>query len=417
LCDLAPPPKSDPSRLDGSVPTRVTLSLRAPEALLGALARLDGRAESILLASPLLPPALVAGLVTASGCDCLVSDREDLPGAVSPEGLARHGLSRMQERATEWIMTTSGTTGQPKMVSHCLTSLARTVTPIRGRPIWGLTYEPTRFAGMQVLLQACFGEGTLVAPGLGANVGTMLSSFARHGCSHLSATPTLWQRFLMHPDVARLALRQITVGGEIARQSVLNALAVRFPAARITHIYASTEVGVGFSVRDGREGFPASFTSDPPKGIAISVRDGLLWLRPEGPASEYYGEQRLPRDADGFINTGDRVAQRDGRYIFLGRDTGVINICGIKVHPEEVERVINGLEGVGMVSVGVRPNPLVGALLTARIVASEPVTDETAFLDRVLAHCRTHLVPEGVPSIIRLVDRLETNEAGKIQRA
>jgi len=174
---------------------------------------------------------------------------------------------------------------------------------------------------------------------------------------------------------------------------------------------------VGFSVRDGREGFPASFVSNPPKGITISVRDGLLWLRPEGPASEYHGDQRLQRDADGFINTGDRVAQRDGRYMFLGRDTGVINICGVKVHPEEVEGVINALDGVGMVNVSARPNPLVGALLSAQIVASETVADETAFLDRVLAHCRTHLVPEAVPSIIRLVDGLETNEAGKIKRA
>jgi len=39
------------------------------------------------------------------------------------------------------------------------------------------------------------------------------------------------------------ALRQITLGGEIADQAVLDALARRFPGARITHVYASTEAG------------------------------------------------------------------------------------------------------------------------------------------------------------------------------
>jgi acyl-CoA synthetase (AMP-forming)/AMP-acid ligase II len=95
----------------------------------------------------------------------------------------------------------------------------------------------------------------------------------------------------------------------------------------------------------------------------------------------------------------------------------MINIGGVKVHPEEVERVINAFDGVGIASVGAQPNPFVGALLTARIVPSEPIADETAFLARLLAHCRAHLVREAVPATIRLVDELETNAAGKIQRA
>jgi hypothetical protein len=192
LDDLALPPESDTSRPDGAVPARIALSpRRAPEAPIAALARLDGRAEAILLVAPALPPGLVAGLVTASGCDFVVSDRADLPGAVPPEALVELGLSRIHGGVTEWIMTTSGTTGQPKMVRHCLASLKRTVTPmanLASRPVWGLTYGPTRFAGMQVLLQACFGEGTLAVPELGADFRTMLSFFARHGCSHLSAT-------------------------------------------------------------------------------------------------------------------------------------------------------------------------------------------------------------------------------------
>ncbi len=45
------------------------------------------------------------------------------------------------------------------------------------------------------------------------------------------------------------------------------------------------------------------------------------------------------------------VELRDGRYHFVGRREGVINVGGQKVHPEEVEAVINRHPGVRMARV------------------------------------------------------------------
>ena len=42
------------------------------------------------------------------------------------------------------------------------------------------------------------------------------------------------------------------------------------------------------------------------------------------------------------MDTGDIVERRGERYYFLGRRTGVINVGGKKVYPEEVEAVITG---------------------------------------------------------------------------
>ena len=59
-------------------------------------------------------------------------------------------------------------------------------------------------------------------------------------------------------------------------------LSKRFPEARITHIYASTEAGVGFAVKDQKAGFPASFLADPPPRIQIDVSpEGQLLVKPE----------------------------------------------------------------------------------------------------------------------------------------
>ena len=241
--------------------SRLALSIREPEALLKVLAAYDGRIDALLLTSCQLAPDEVQALAADAKATLIVSDRTEIPGAHSPDSLFSEGnvvkdAMSPEDMETKWIMTTSGTTGHPKMVSHTLAGLARTVRPVRPGapvPVWGLTYEATRFAGLQVVLQAVLGGGTLVLLPLSAPIGDRLAGFAAVDVTHLSATPTLWRRMLMHPASAALSLRQITLGGEIADQALLDTLRTRFPDAQVTHIYASTETGVGFSVRDGRE--------------------------------------------------------------------------------------------------------------------------------------------------------------------
>ncbi len=57
---------------------------------------------------------------------------------------------------TEWLIPTSGTTGTPKIVVHRLETLARSIRAGSSDrdDVWGLAYGTSRFAGLQVLLQA-----------------------------------------------------------------------------------------------------------------------------------------------------------------------------------------------------------------------------------------------------------------------
>ena len=153
-------------------------------------------------------------------------------------------------------------------------------------PVWGLLYDPSRFAGLQVVLQSLLGGGLLVAPdreGPGPSNSPFLQA---NGCTHLSATPTLWRKILMTSEGPFLPLRQITLGGEIADDPLLAALATRYPEARVTHIYASTEAGVGFSVKDGRAGLPVSYLADEIDGVGLKIVEDVLWLRPPQGAAD-----------------------------------------------------------------------------------------------------------------------------------
>lgn len=409
---------------------RVLVSLHDTGELAHTLVLLDGRVEAMLLASYSFTPEVIAALMETAGITRLVSDRAELAhlSALAPAAIrgGRAGTAPAPV-ATQWLMTTSGTTGLPKIVTHTLASLSRSVRLARpGRmPVWGLLYDMTRFAGMQVGLQAMSGHGTLAAIDRDAPLGTQVEEMAAAGVTHLSATPTLWRRLLMAPGVERLALQQATLGGEIVDQAVLDAIAARFPGVRLTHIYASTEIGVGFAVNDGRAGFPESYLSpEAPAGLAMRVEEGMLWLRPP-PAhrTRYLGEAQLDIDAEGYVRSGDRVELRPdpatgaARVLFLGRDSGVVNVGGVKVYPERVETVLNAHPAVSLSHVGAKSSPITGSLLVATIIPADPAADRVALKRELLAAAQAVLEREAVPAVWRFADRLDTNAAGKIVRS
>jgi acyl-CoA synthetase (AMP-forming)/AMP-acid ligase II len=402
------------------------------------LVALDGVAEAMLLVPPDLPLHQVAEFGRRAGADCLVVTHA--PGAsLQPPavdlpcvgfsvnwdaaGTPQPGESAVRTRAgfpaTRWIIPTSGTTGSPKLVSHTLATLTRT-TRIDGdapRQHWGLLYDLARFAGLQVYFQAFLSGSRLIftdqARGLEAQVATLVAA----GCTALSATPTLWRKMLMSGAGATLPLRQITLGGEIADAAVLAALARAYPAARITHIYASTEAGVGFSVHDCREGFPADYAAHPPKGIEIKVDEtDMLWLRPARAGQRFIEEDSALHDAEGWINTGDLVRRAGDRYLFLGRASGAINVGGNKVFPEEVERIVREAPGVALALVKARRSSITGALVEAVIVPDSSVTDRKALARDVLRFCRERLPSYQAPAIVTVSDALETASTGKIMR-
>ncbi len=77
-------------------------------------------------------------------------------------------------------------------------------------------------------------------------------------------------------------------------------------------------------------------------------------------------------DADGFVDTGDMIEVRGDRCFFIGRRGGVINVGGAKVHPEEVEAVLNSLDSVRAARVFAKASPITGALVAAEIVLVDP---------------------------------------------
>lgn len=403
---------------------RLALRLADPGEALRALAALDGIAETILLIPSYIPLEHIPRMLELARVHMIVADdAQDIHAlGVSTVTSRLDDLSSLPTsitKKTAWILATSGTSGNPKLVAHTLETLTRStkINPMRGVDVcWGLLYEWSRFAGLQILLQSALSGSTLLAPSIDMPLNKRITLFAESGCTHLSATPTMWRKIAMAPGADLLSLRQVSLGGEISDDRTLNTLGAMFPEARITHIYASTEAGVGFSVNDRRAGFPESYLTDPPQGVALRVVDGRLHLRNEGISPTYVGTGTSFITKDGWIDTGDNVHVENDRVYFLGRDSGVINVGGNKVHPEEVEFVLLQYPGVIASRVFGKRSPITGALVVAEVAFETTPEDVKAAQVLLQQHARLSLEAHKVPALVRVVTEIESNATGKIAR-
>ena len=377
-----------------------------------AMTEIDGVARRMLLCPPDLNADHVKTLIEDAEIDAIVTDEparwadSEVYLVVAARAPVRAGAKAKTERATEWLMLTSGTSGVPKIVGHTLEGLTGAIVadgPARSAPpVWATFYDIRRYGGLQIWLRAIIGGGSMVLSEPGEPLADYVARLNAKGVTHISGTPSHWRKLLMSGSADGFSPRYVRLSGEIADQAVLDGLSRAFPGASIGHAYASTEAGVGFAVNDGLEGFPASVLANNRDGVELKVEDGSLRIRSMRTAHAYVGRNAADlADADGFVDTGDMIERRGDRYHFVGRRGGIINIGGLKVHPEEIEAVINAHAEVRMSRSRSRRSPITGSIVVA---------------DVVLADCKARLAPHKVPAMIKFVSSLDITASGKLAR-
>jgi acyl-coenzyme A synthetase/AMP-(fatty) acid ligase len=394
-----------------------------------ALIELDGVARRMVLCPPGVPPEYLPSIVKSAEADAIVSDRTiDGPGVANVRSfihcngkIVPKGNRSPSRYETEWVLLTSGTTGVPKLVVHTLASLAGAIgKPSSGQVIWSTFYDIRRYGGLQIFLRAMLTGSSLLLSSAQTSTADFLAFARAHGVTHISGTPSHWRRALMSSSAHLIAPEYVRLSGEIADQAILNHLAQVYPNAHIAHAFATTEAGVAFAVNDGVTGFPMSVLTLTP-GVEMKVENGSLRIRSSRTASRYLDKEHGPlKDANGFVDTTDLLDLRNDRYYFVGRRDGVINVGGLKVHPEEVEEVINRHPEVQMSLVRTKKNPITGALVVADVVlrpAPEAESDGRRQIQQdILLLCREELAPHKVPATINFVTTLAVAESGKLIR-
>jgi acyl-CoA synthetase (AMP-forming)/AMP-acid ligase II len=235
----------------------------------------------------------------------------------------------------------------------------------------------------------------------------------------VSATPSFWRRILMFAEgdlLRKVPIKQITLGGEVVDQPILDKLRQHFPNARLVHIYATTELGRCFSVSDGIAGFPSSFLNKTLSDqVELKVQEGELFARSPNAMRMYdpYSSNRA-RMGDWFA-TGDLVEEKRDRFYFVGRKSDMINVAGSKVYPIEVECTIRAIPGVSDVRIFGKASSIAGELVACEFVP-DPNHNAEALRETIIRVCRTQLATHQQPRLIKIVDRIDMSSAGKTLR-
>ena len=301
---------------------------------------------------------------------------------------------------------TSGTTGRAKLIQHHMETLARSVrnTPHHQNDIWGLTYHPASFAGLQVVLQAICNSNPLIRL-TGLQTSAVHVEIRREGITHISATPT-WLRLMCSDGVVHNHVSNITTGGEIADRTLIDQARTWFPNATFRNIYASTESG-SVLLSDG-DLFRV------PDNIADKVRveDGILAIHRSLLAESIRGH-----DPNEFFLTGDCVdvvSEVPLTIRFTARRNDWINVGGYKVNPHEIERMLVSMDGISDARVYGRKNSVTGNIVCCEIVraSGEAITpvDIRRRLEKMVASYM-------VPRIFEFVDAIGKSPSGKKSRS
>src|SRR5262249_23018140 len=117
--------------------------------------------------------------------------------------------------------------------------------------------------------------------------------------------------------------------------------------------------------------------------------------------------------SDGWFHTGDVAEVTAESCVFLrGRKKDVISVSGMKFFPQEVEAVLTSHPGVESACVFAGPDPRLGEVPYARVVAKKGsgIRSERELLD----YCRQRLADFKIPQRIELVEALPRTASGKI---
>jgi acyl-coenzyme A synthetase/AMP-(fatty) acid ligase len=324
--------------------------------------------------------------------------------AIEATGVAaRHPLllTLKDRRHAGLVLFSSGSTGKSKAALHDFVPLLEKFKVRRHcrRALGFLLFD--HIGGVNTLLYNLSNGGCLVtvedrAPDV------VCAAIARHRVELLPTSPTFLNLLLVSEaykrhDLSSLAL--VTYGTEVMPESTLQRIHEVLPQAQLLQTYGLSELGI---LRSKSRSSDSLWVKIGGEGFETRVRDGLLEIKAASAMLGYLNAPS-PFTEDGWFKTGD-VVEVDGEWLrILGRASEIINVGGEKVHPAEVESVLQEMDGVEEVAVSGERHPLTGQIVAARFrLSTEESLEELR--NRTRLFCRGRLERFKIPQKISLAE-------------
>lgn len=260
------------------------------------------------------------------------------------------------------LFLTSGTTGNPKLVSYSFGTIATKAVALSIYWHQGeleYNFMPLGSIGGFSTALSSLVKGVPFVSSSSAITGT-LALLARNKISTITGSPYQIAgavRALEENKLELPELKKIRLAGSFPTTAFRNKL-TSLGVESIESVYGSTECGAVF-VRDLKDGLPPEYLGEVIQGcevraVARAESDISLlaekefeyktpymfdgYLMPDGTLD--------PGTTNGWFRPGDRVRNASGKYLFVGRDDDLVNIGGVIFSALPVEEFAKSFPGV-----------------------------------------------------------------------
>lgn len=370
------------------------------------------------------------------------------PGAANPTAEPR-APRRTEPADVSFMFTTSGSTGQPKIVPLSTGAVDRFTAWAGER--FGIRRGTTVLNHAPLTFDLCLldvwttlrygGRVVLVDPARATQPGHLLDLVSRHSVRLVQAVP-MFYRLLVDATTEsgqRLdSVEHVVFTGDSMPARCLAELPRLFTGARLYNVYGCTETNDSFLHEvDGTEPADGPVPIGRPlpgvHAVIVGADGGIV----SGPgtgelhvATPFQTDGYLDREQDAdrfathhhdggtrrYFRSGDLVRRdRDGRITLEGRNDHQVKVRGTRVNTHEVEQVLLDHPEVVEAAVVAVPDPVAGRLLRS-VVRRAPESRLNSLALR--RHCARRLPLTAVPSTLLIVDEpLPRTSTGKIDRA
>lgn len=329
------------------------------------------------------------------------------------------------------LITTSGTTGQPKFVAHTPATLAES-TDLLVRD-WGLSdddimIEPLPLAHMSGLITLLgfiqFGAPFVLLESFDADI--VLDTIERHRCTWLIGFPAQFAAML-GSQLARprdlKSLRVCLTGADICPVDLQQRVTATF-GAPLYNIWSATEV-VG-SLTFGLQPGPVARVT---KGARIRLIDekgadvgdgevGELLIRGGNVFDGYWNDPKATRESlrAGWYHTGDLMRRGEGDELwFVSRKRDIIIRGGTNISPAEVEQaLVASHPAVSEAAVVGIPDAVLGQRVFGFVKVADGTKDTV--VSEILGNVATRLASYKVPESLEILDELPRNALSEVDR-
>ncbi len=338
----------------------------------------------------------------------------------------------LEDKNFAYLIYTSGTTGKPKGISITHANVLFSTKNI----VEKLRYEKTDRETLPLSLSHSFGLGcfhaaiyvgsTIILHRNSTDIEKILKSIVKNKATTLAAVPAtlskMVENFYDETKNSCKNLRLIITNSTSISENTVKRIMQVLEKGKIATYYGLTEASRStFMIFDQKiekynsVGIPAPNVEIKIDSNKETEKSGEILIRGQNVIERYWNNLEMDRKIEnGWLRTSDVGHLDDEGYLFLdGRIDDLINVGGEKVMPNEIEMIINEIEGIDEAVVLGMPHETFGQVV--KLFAKKSNNSNITKTD-IIGYCIKKLERYKVPSIIEFIDEFPRTEYGKIKR-